>query len=59
MRDTGRDLVTKNIIFEKIQYNKKIYEELRTNKEDEVYKVARLRIIDKKPSAIHVSYLAK
>jgi GntR family transcriptional regulator len=59
MRDTGRELITKNILFEKIQYDKKIYEELGINKDDEVYKVSRLRIIDKKPSAIHVSYLAK
>jgi len=59
MIDTGRDLVTKNIIFEKIEYDKKIYEELKINKDDEVYKIGRLRIIDKKPSAIHISYLAK
>ncbi|MBC8061936.1 MAG: GntR family transcriptional regulator [Clostridiaceae bacterium] len=59
MRDIGRDLVTKNIFFEKIHYDKKIYGELRIDKEDEVYKIGRLRIIDKKPSAIHVSYLAK
>jgi len=59
MLDTGRELVTKNISFEKIQYDKKIYEELGITKDDEVYKVGRLRIIDKKPSAIHISYLAK
>lgn len=59
MIETGRELVTKNIFFEKIKYDKKIYEELGINNDDEVYKVGRLRIIDKKPSAIHISYLAK
>ncbi|MBU3112536.1 GntR family transcriptional regulator [Clostridium lacusfryxellense] len=59
MLETGRELVTKNIIFGKIQYDKKIYDELGINKDDEVYKVGRVRIIDKKPSAIHMSYLAK
>ncbi|MGH4051634.1 MAG: GntR family transcriptional regulator [Clostridium sp.] len=59
MKDTGRVLQTKNILFEKIKYDKKIYEELQVHKEDEVYKIGRLRIIDKKPSAIHISYLAK
>ena len=59
MRDTGRELITQNILFEKIKYDKKIYEELGVGNDDEVYKIARLRIIDKKPSAIHLSYLAK
>lgn len=59
MRDTGRNMVTKNIFLKKMNYNKKIYEELGVNKNDEIYKVGRLRIIDKIPSAIHVSYLAK
>lgn len=59
MKDTGRVLQTKNILFEKIKYDKKIYEELQVHKEDEVYKIGRLRIIDKKPSAIHISYLSK
>lgn len=59
MQETGRDLVTKNVLFEKIKYDKKIYEELEINKEDEVYKIGRLRIIDNKASAIHISYLAK
>ena len=59
MQETGRDLVTKNILFEKIKYDKKIYDELAINRADEVYKIGRLRIIDNKPSAIHISYLAK
>jgi len=59
MLDTGRELLTKNIYFEKIKYDEKIYGELKVTEDDEVYKVGRLRIIDKKPSAIHISYLAK
>jgi len=59
MLDTGRELVTKNVLFERILYDKKIYMELEIDKDDEVFKIGRLRIIDNKPSAIHISYLAK
>lgn len=59
MIDKGYDFLSKNIIFEKINYNEKIYEELGVNKEDEVFKIGRLRVINKIPMALHISYVAK
>lgn len=59
MIDKGYDFLSKNIFFEKIDYNQKIYEELGVNTEDEVFKIGRLRIINKIPMALHISYVAK
>lgn len=59
MKDKGYDIETKTAFFEKIEYDKKIYDNLAVCEEEEVYKVGRLRIFQKKPVAIHVSYVAK
>jgi len=59
MEDRGYDFSTQNILCEKIKYNKQIYEELEIRKEDEVYKIVRLRSVDTRPIALHISYVAK
>lgn len=59
MQDKGYKLVTKNIIFEKIKYDKKIFHSLNATKEDEVFKIGRLRIVEERAVAIHISYVAK
>lgn len=59
MKDKGYNLITKNVIFEKIKYDEKIYKKLGIHKEDEVFKIGRLRIVDQRPVAIHISYIAK
>jgi GntR family transcriptional regulator len=59
MIDKGYDFTSQNIFCEKIVYNEKIYSELGVPTYEEVYRIGRLRIIDKSPSAIHISYLSK
>jgi GntR family transcriptional regulator len=59
MLDKGYDFESENIFCTKIPYDEKIYKELGVAKEDEVYRIGRLRVIDKRPSAIHISYVAK
>lgn len=43
----------------KIEYNKKIFNELKLEKGETVYKLSRLRIVEGNPIAIHTSYIAK
>jgi GntR family transcriptional regulator len=59
MINKGYDFSSINIFCEKIVYDEKIYNELGVGKDDDVYRIGRLRIIDKRPSAIHISYVAK
>ena len=57
MLDKGYDLITTNICCESIKFNDDIYKELRITKKDEVYKIVRLRIVNSRPIAIHISYV--
>ncbi|ABR47361.1 transcriptional regulator, GntR family [Alkaliphilus metalliredigens QYMF] len=59
MLDKGYNLETKNIFCTKIKYEETIHKELGVKKEAEVYKIGRLRIVDSRPIALHVSYVAK
>lgn len=59
MLDKGYNFKSKNIYCRRIEYNQKIYNELCVSESDEVYEIGRLRIIDNKPMALHVSYVAK
>ncbi|MGC7870750.1 GntR family transcriptional regulator [Desulfosporosinus sp. SYSU MS00001] len=59
MIEKGYDFQSKTIFCQEIKYNKKIYNYLETTKEDKIFKVGRLRYIDRQPIALHVSYLAK
>lgn len=57
--EQGYDLESKNIFCEKIKYNERIYREMSADKEDEIYKIGRLRIVNGEPIAIHISYVSK
>ena len=57
MKEQGYNLETKNIFCERISYNERIYKEIKANKNDEIYKIGRLRIINGEAIAIHISYV--
>ncbi|MDP4090423.1 MAG: GntR family transcriptional regulator [Bacillota bacterium] len=59
MLDKGYDLISKNVFCQKINYDEKVYNELGVLKDSEVYKVGRLRIVDRRPIALHISFVAK
>ncbi|WP_248347927.1 GntR family transcriptional regulator [Cytobacillus sp. HI03-3b] len=59
MNELGFDFRSENVCFEKISYESGIYHSLKVNKQDEVYKISRLRIVDGCPIALHTSYAAK
>ncbi|MGA5692717.1 GntR family transcriptional regulator [Cytobacillus pseudoceanisediminis] len=59
MNELGYDFRSENVCFEKIPYESDIYHSLKVNKQDEVYKISRLRIVDGCPIALHTSYAAK
>lgn len=59
MTELGYDYQSKNIFCEPIEYNSKIYESLGSDEEERVYKIGRLRIIDGRPIALHISYVAE
>lgn len=59
MKDKGYNFNSKNLFCEQIKYNKNIYDELNIDENDKVYKIGRLRLIDNKPIALHISYVAK
>jgi GntR family transcriptional regulator len=57
MKELDYDFRTENIVSEKIPYKSGIFHELKANPPDEVYKIARLRIMDDCPIALHTSYV--
>ena len=59
MKDMGYNFQSKNIFCEKIQYNKKIYDFLKISETDSVFKIGRLRYIDNRPIALHISHVAQ
>ena len=59
MKNKGYDIISQNILCEKVLYNSTIYEELEINKESEVYKIVRTRKIKDTIIAIHSSYVSK
>ncbi|WZL74710.1 GntR family transcriptional regulator [Clostridiaceae bacterium 35-E11] len=59
MRDEGYNFDSKNLFCKEIRYNKNIYNDLNIDPNDTVYKIGRLRFIDNKPIALHISYVAK
>jgi GntR family transcriptional regulator len=58
MREQGYDLQTMNIFCERIPYNQRIYDEIKAEREDEVYKIGRLRVVNGEPIALHISYVS-
>ncbi|EIM08235.1 transcriptional regulator [Planococcus antarcticus DSM 14505] len=59
MEQAGYDLETRLISCEKISYEEKIYKLLECEREDKVYKVSRIRIIDGQTMAIHNSFVSE
>ncbi|MGF7058765.1 GntR family transcriptional regulator [Brassicibacter mesophilus] len=59
MKDKGYNFDSKNLFCKQVKYNEKIYKELNIGENDKVYKVGRLRLIDNKPIALHISYIAQ
>jgi len=57
MKELTYDYKTVNLSCEKIPYDSSIYHALRVKREDAVYKISRLRIVEDCPIAIHTSYL--
>ncbi|MCM3714402.1 GntR family transcriptional regulator [Alkalihalobacillus oceani] len=59
MRELNYDFETKNLACEKIPYDSFIYHVLRVKKEETVYKISRLRVVEGYPIAVHTSFLSQ
>lgn len=59
MRKAGHDLETQNLDVLKVPYDPKLYANLQVEKDEEVFMISRLHLIDLQPIALHISYVAK
>ncbi|MGG0718021.1 GntR family transcriptional regulator [Robertmurraya massiliosenegalensis] len=59
MRELNYQFETKNLTCERITYDSLIYHALKVRKDDAVYKISRLRIVEDCPIAVHTSYLSQ
>ena len=59
MLERGYNLYSQNVFCKEIKYNKKVFYYLNIDKNDRVFKIGRLRFIDEKPIALHISYTAQ
>ncbi|MDR3540551.1 MAG: GntR family transcriptional regulator [Desulfosporosinus sp.] len=59
MIEKGYNFQSKTIFCREIKYNQKICDYLKTDVQDRVFKVGRLRYIDQQPIALHISYVAE
>lgn len=59
MKKAGYQLETRNIQFERIGFDEKIYKVLGCKEGDSVYKVSRIRLIEDEPIAIHNSFISE
>jgi len=59
MLEKGYDFHSQNIFCRPIKYTKKIYDYLETDPTDRVFQIGRLRYIDQKPIALHISCVAQ
>jgi len=59
LKCSGVNLETINICAERVPYNEDIWKELRVSRHDPIYKIGRLRCVDKEPLAIHFSYVSQ
>lgn len=59
MINNNYKLCSKNIFCKQINYNEKIFKILNADKEDQVFKIGRLRVVDDNPVAVHISYVKK
>lgn len=59
MQEQGYHFESVNVGCEKIDYNHQIYQFLKAQETDSIYKILRLRLVDKKPVALHTSYVSQ
>jgi GntR family transcriptional regulator len=59
MLELGYLLESRTIFCEEIEYNKKIFRFLDVEEDDKVFKIGRLRLVDQKPIALHISFAAQ
>ncbi|MFC5700174.1 GntR family transcriptional regulator [Cohnella faecalis] len=59
MKDLGFDYESRNLFCDQIETNNKIYEALGAEEGGRVFRVGRLRLIDKQPIALHISYVSE
>ncbi|GAA0836268.1 GntR family transcriptional regulator [Paenibacillus glucanolyticus] len=59
MIELGFSYQSSNIFCEQISHNKKIYQFLQVGEEIRVFRIGRLRLIDGRPIAFHISYVAE
>jgi GntR family transcriptional regulator len=59
MKELKYESKTINLSCEKIPYDSSIYHTLQVNREDAVFKISRLRIVEDCPIAVHTSYLSQ
>ena len=57
MESMGYEYHTENVDFSLQAYNSKIYQALQANNSDKIYRIGRIRYIDKEPIAIHYSFV--
>lgn len=59
MKAVGYDLETQNLGYVKISYDAKIYSNLQLEADEDVFKISRLHLIESRPVALQLSYVAK
>nr|WP_028611518.1 GntR family transcriptional regulator [Paenibacillus harenae] len=59
MNELGYSYQSRNIFCEQIPYNKQIYQALEIGEQTRVYRIGRLRLVDQRPIAFHISYVAE
>jgi GntR family transcriptional regulator len=59
MKELKYESKTINLSCEKIPYDSSIYHTLQANREDAVFKISRLRIVEDCPIAVYTSYLSQ
>ncbi|WP_059103107.1 GntR family transcriptional regulator [Shouchella shacheensis] len=59
MKQAGYDLTTTTMYCEPIAYDKKVFDLLQAGVNDSIYKIGRLRYIDREPIAIHQSFVSE
>lgn len=59
MTELGYEYKSTNIFCESIEFNNKIYESLGVSENERVFRIGRLRIIDGRPIALHISFVAE
>nr|WP_263324509.1 GntR family transcriptional regulator [Neobacillus sp. Marseille-Q6967] len=59
MRELGYQLESRTIFCEEVEYNKRIFNFLGAEETDKVFKIGRLRVIEQKPIALHISFVSQ